>query len=208
VTPQLIIFDFDGTLADSFGWFLDVADQVADRYRFKRFDRTDMEGLRGMDARQLLKLHQVPFWKVPFIVRHARDLMKQDIARITLFPGIGAALDHLSAGGTHLAVVSSNARTNVQTVLGPQLSPRFHALECGVSMFGKAARLRAVCRRLGVRPAQALFVGDEIRDATAARSAGIAFGAVAWGYSRLAALQAQVPALVFHQVDDLRRLRE
>jgi hypothetical protein len=33
---KLAIFDFDGTLADSFGWFAGAIDQAADRYRFKR----------------------------------------------------------------------------------------------------------------------------------------------------------------------------
>ena len=39
--PRLIMFDFDGTLADSFGWFLDASEAIADRFRFQRFDRSE-----------------------------------------------------------------------------------------------------------------------------------------------------------------------
>ena len=203
MNPRLVIFDFDGTLADSFGWFLDVADAVADRYRFDRFDRTDMEALRGLDAGQLIKRHRVSFWKLPLIVRHARALMARDIARIPLFPGISTALAQLAAGGVTLAVVTTNSRANVLRVLGPATASLISELECGVSVFGKPRKLRRVLRRTGIPAAQALFVGDEIRDAVAARAAGIAYGAVAWGYTRLEALRAQAPACVFERVEDL-----
>jgi phosphoglycolate phosphatase len=203
VKAPLLIFDFDGTLADSFDWFLDTSDAVADRFGFDRFDRRDLEGLRRLDARQLLMRQRVPSWKLPLIARHARQLMARDIARIPLFDGMAAALARLAAAGATLTIVSSNSRANVLRVLGPATAALFSTLECGVSLFGKARKLRRVLRRTGVPAAQALFVGDEIRDAVAARSAGVAFGAVGWGYTRLDALRAQAPDRVFERVEDL-----
>ena len=61
-------------------------------------------------------------------------------------------------------------------------------------------------RRAAVSASAALFVGDEIRDAEAARAAGVPFGAVAWGYTSTAALRAQTPAHFFERVEDLSRL--
>lgn len=205
--PRLFIFDFDGTLADSYAWFLDVADQVADRYRFDRFDRSNMEALRSLGARQLMKRHRVPLWKLPLIMRHTRALMARDITRIPLFPGMAEALGQLAAGGARLAVVTSNARANVLRVLGPATASLMSELCCGVSLFGKASKLKGALRRLGVPAAESLFVGDEIRDAEAARDAGIPFGAVAWGYTRVEALRAQNPAVVFERIEDLGRTR-
>jgi phosphoglycolate phosphatase len=201
--PRLVMFDFDGTLADSFSWFLEVANEVADRFRFDRFDRSDLESLRGLGAAQLIKRQRVPLWKLPLIARHARALMARDIARITLFAGISTALAELASAGLTLAIVTTNSRTNVLRVLGPATASLVSELECGASLFGKASRLRRVLRRTGVPRTEALFVGDEIRDAVAARAAGIAFGAVAWGYTRLETLRAQAPACVFERVEDL-----
>jgi phosphoglycolate phosphatase len=208
VRYKLAIFDFDGTLADSFSWLLDVSDQIADRYRFRRFDRADMEGLRGLGPRELLRRHDVPAWKLPFILRHGRQLMSRDIARVPLFPGVGAALAHLASRGVRLAIVSSNSRANVVTVLGAATAAHVSQLECGVSFFGKAAKLRQVLRRGRVAAHEALLIGDELRDAEAARHAQIAYGAVAWGYTRLEALLAAKPEAVFRTVEDLAALAE
>jgi phosphoglycolate phosphatase len=201
------MFDFDGTLADTFPWFLGVFDQVADRFGFRRLDRDATETLRGLDAAQIMRHHAVPAWKVPFIARHARALMAQHLAQFSLFPGVGAVLRDLDEAGSILALVTSNARANVIAMLGPENVARLRYLECGVSLFGKASKLRRLLRRSGVPASEALFIGDEIRDAAAARKAGIAFGAVGWGYTRAEALVAQRPQEIFTQVSQLTALR-
>jgi phosphoglycolate phosphatase len=197
------VFDFDGTLADSFGWFGQVFDRVADRHGFRRMDQTKVDALRGMDARQIMRHQGVSSWKVPFIVRDVRRMMAADIGSISLFPGVDAALSRLAAAGIALAVVTSNARGNVAAVLGPRLLAHFTYLECGVSMFGKAGKLRKVLRASGTPARDAILIGDEIRDAQAAAAAAVAFGAVSWGYTLPAALQAQNPREVFASVEDL-----
>jgi phosphoglycolate phosphatase len=76
---QLIIFDFDGTLADSFAWLAGTINQVADKYKFKRVPADEVESLRGRPAAAIIKQLGVPFWKVPFIANHLRALMARDI---------------------------------------------------------------------------------------------------------------------------------
>jgi phosphoglycolate phosphatase len=203
---RLVMFDFDGTLADTFPWFLQVFDQVADRFAFRRLDPAATESLRGLDARAIMRQHKVPAWKVPFIARHARALMAQNLSQFSLFPGISQMLGQLHAQGTIVALVTSNSWSNVAAVLKAENIAFFRHFECGISMFGKASKLRRLVRRLKVPAEQSLFVGDEIRDAEAARKAGIPFGAVAWGYSRPEALAARGPQEFFAHVDDLARL--
>jgi phosphoglycolate phosphatase len=76
-------------------------------------------------------------------------------------------------------------------------------LECDVSLFGKRARFRKILKQSGVRPNEALCIGDEIRDIEAARQEHIPFGAVAWGYTNIEAFRAHSPAEVFAHVDDI-----
>jgi phosphoglycolate phosphatase len=73
-------------------------------------------------------------------------------------------------------------------------------------MFGKAAKFRKVPKRTGIAAAAAIAIGDEVRDGEAAAQAGIAFGAVAWGYANSEALRRLSPALVFDSMADILRI--
>jgi len=198
---RLVIFDFDGTLADSFPWFVRVFNEAADRYRFRRIREGELEELRGLGGREIVRRLGVPAWKLPLIARHMRRLAARDIDTVSLFPGVDPLLRRLSDAGVVLAVVSSNGYGNVSRVLGPENVARIHHFRCGASLFGKAASFRRVLRRSGVAPGEALAVGDEIRDLEAARAVGIPFGAVSWGYTTAGALRAHGPALSFDRVE-------
>lgn len=198
---KLIIFDFDGTLADTFSLFLNAINEAADRYRFKRID-WDLDILRRLDVKQILSCHEIPFWKLPFVVRHMQSLMKRNIADITLFPGIDQALHALSENGATLAIVTSNSRENVLKVLGAQNAERFSYIECA-SVFGKKNKLRKILANSQIAPEDAILIGDEIRDAQAAKEAGIPFGAVSWGYNHIDALRLHGAQKIFIHTGEL-----
>ena len=201
---RLVIFDFDGTLADTYDWFAGVINGVADRYNFKRVELDEVETVRRMSARQAIRHVGITPWKLPFISRHMRRLATRDIDSVKLFSGIEAVLIELDRRGVILAAVSSNSEANVRRVLGP-LAWRFRTFACGAALFRKARRLRRVLRRCGVRPEHALAIGDEIRDLEAARKVGCDFGAVAWGYTRPDALETCGPAYLFSSPGQILR---
>ena len=197
VTPELAIFDFDGTLADSLPWYLEVFDRLAESYDFKKLDRGALAELRHLDVPQLLARHGIPMWKVPFIIRHARLLLRADIGAIKLFPGVETALCRLDANGVVLGILTSNSRENVRRVLGPETASLFRYWECGSSVFGKSAKLRELVRNAAFARDAVIFVGDEIRDADAARAARVRFGAVAWGFAHLKSLASDASVETF-----------
>jgi len=203
VTYQLAIFDFDGTLADSFPWFQRVLNDVARKFRFRpvEWSKAETELLRAKSAREIMQYLQVARWKVPLISWHMRSLMCRDRDAIQLFPGIDRMLRGLSERGVALAVVSSNSEENVRHVLGPDCATLVGDYACRASIFGKAAKIRAVLRRSRVPAAAAIYIGDEVRDGEAAGQAGVAFAAVAWGYTRVETLAALTPALMLMSVD-------
>jgi phosphoglycolate phosphatase len=200
---RLVIFDFDGTLADTFPWFTRVLNTVADRYSFKRIQAHETEHLRGLSAREIIQHLDVPTWKLPLIARHMRALAAQDLQSIRLFDGVEDMLQSLSEAGLHVAVVSSNSEENVRHVLGPKFASRVTYYACGASMFGKPAKFRRVQKRSGIPPSEAICIGDEIRDHEAARAAGLAFGAVSWGYNDADALRQLKPEAFFERPDQI-----
>ena len=92
------------------------------------------------------------------------------------------------------------------TVLGDTLLSRFATVECGTSLFGKSHRLRRILKHTRMASSEAIYVGDEIRDAEAANDAGMMFGAVAWGYTTLEALVRTKPERLFRMPADMLEL--
>ncbi|BAI72184.1 phosphoglycolate phosphatase [Azospirillum sp. B510] len=203
---RLAIFDFDGTLADSFPWFVGVLNDVADRHGFNRVRAEELELLRGWDARRIIGHLRVPAWKLPFIATHMRRLMARDIDGIRLFDGVPEMLRLVRERGVTVAIVSSNSEANIRRILGPQAAGLVDHYACGASLFGKAGKFRRMLRVSGVPADRAIGIGDELRDIEAARKAGIACAAVAWGYTRGDALAASQPDRLLTRVDEMVEL--
>jgi phosphoglycolate phosphatase len=199
---HLALLDFDGTLADSRDWFLGIFDQVADRFGYRRLAPGDRERLRGLDTKAILHDLGVPTWKLPMIAKHVRELATRDIDQIRQFPGAAEMLAALNAGGVQIAVVSSNDEGNVRRVLGPSAAHVAH-FACGASLFGKASKIRGVLKAMRADPRGAIVIGDEIRDAMAARDVGIDCGLVAWGYADPDFLRSLKPSLFFERMEEI-----
>ena len=202
---RLAIFDFDGTLANSFPWMVSILDSVAETFHLNPPQQEQIETLRRFDSRTILNMVGIPLWKMPLIAHHVNQRMGDEIHHIRLFEGIDRLLAGLSQQGTQLAVVSSNSAANIRQVLGPEISALIQYWECGVALYGKSTRLRNVLRQSGVQPAEAISIGDEIRDIEAAKKVAIPFGAVAWGFTHVESLIAHSPTYIFASVEELIR---
>ena len=200
---RLVIFDSDGTLADTLPWMRSVFNELAQEHGFRRVEPHEDERFRHLHGNALLRELGLPLWKLPRVVTAMRRRMAEHTGQFSPFPGISEALARLAAGGAQLAVVSSNSRENVERVLGAENARLITHWACGVSMLGKAAKLRQVVRQSGVPKEGAIYIGDELRDAEAAAKAGLAFGAVTWGQHGAEVLGTQHPAEIFATVQEM-----
>jgi phosphoglycolate phosphatase len=202
----LAVFDFDGTLADSWRLMGRAISDAADEFGYRRLSPEDAQALRGKDSKAVMAAMGVKMWQLPRIALHMRRVALTGAHEIALFPGIDPMLRALAPAGVCVAVVSSNGEEAIRTVLGPDLSALVAHFECGAAMFGKAAKFRRVVRRAGVAPAQAIGVGDEVRDIDAAAAAGLATAAVTWGYATREILESRSPTHVVTSVGALTAL--
>jgi len=206
VTPahpyQLVIFDFDGTLSDSGDWFLSIIDDLADRFRFRRVGREEVETLRRRPTREVIQHLGIPGWKLPLISRHVRARFRDSASEIRTFDGVRPMLQALADAGIRMMLCSSNAETNVRAVLGADAA-RFEAYFCGSGLFGKVAKFRRAIKASGLAPSAILAIGDETRDIDAARAVGIGVGAVLWGYANPDTLIAMGPDKAFAAPEEI-----
>lgn len=202
---KLVIFDFDGTLADSFPYFLRTLNVLAELYHFKPVEPDQVDELRGMNVRQMMKLAGMPAWKMPFVANTFIKMMTRDIDQIRLFDGIAGMLKQLAALEVQLAIVSSNSETNIRRVLGDETAALITHFGCGTSVFGKQTKFRNVIKKSGCKIEETLCIGDEVRDIEAAQAEAIPFGAVSWGYTRVDALAAYSGIELFTTVDEIVR---
>lgn len=200
---KLAIFDLDGTLADSFPWFLRVVNDIAREFDFRQIEPGEADALRRKGSREILKFLDIPLWKLPMIATRMRKLKQSHLQDIPIFTDVPRMLKAVASEGIALALVSSDNEANARLQLGPDNAALFSHFDCGAPLFGKTAKFSRVMKRAGVSPQQTIAIGDEARDFEAARSAGILFGAVTWGYADPDALKALGPDEIFSTVDDI-----
>jgi phosphoglycolate phosphatase len=199
---RLAIFDFDGTLADSLPWFRASFQETITRFGLTPTTSEELESMRGLSGREIMARLGVSMWQLPAI---ANDMRKRKLAaasQISLFDGILAMLSDLQRLNIKTAIVSSDSEASIRQVLGPA-TDLIAGFDCGAAMFGKHWKFRRVARRLGIKPAETICIGDEIRDIEAAKAAEMDSGAVAWGFALPAALQAAGPTHLFNSIEEM-----
>jgi phosphoglycolate phosphatase len=199
---RLAIFDFDGTLADSLPWFRASFHDVIARFGLTPVTAEELEGMRGLSAREIMARLNVSMWQLPAIVSDMRKRKLAAASETSLFAGIPAMLCDLQRQGIKTAIVSSDSEASVRLVLGPTTA-QITRFDCGAAVFGKHWKFRRVARKLGAKPSETICIGDEIRDIEAARAAGMDSGAVAWGYALPSALQAAGPTHLFSSIEEM-----
>jgi phosphoglycolate phosphatase-like HAD superfamily hydrolase len=193
MSRPFVIFDFDGTIADSFVESLAAYNRIAPRLRLRTIQDHELPGLRRMGAGELLRVLGIPMWKLPRLMIAARADLHDHFHSVKPIPGIAEALRDLSEAGCHLAIVTSNSEENVRQFLTRHQIADFQTIVAGSSIFGKATRLRRLVKFARADRATTVYVGDTVPDVRAAREARTFAVAVAWGFNDRAPLEVEVP---------------
>jgi phosphoglycolate phosphatase len=191
---KAVIFDFDGTIADSFEVFVHAIEVVLKR---KPFTASEIKELRQYSLPEVMKKLNIKKWQLPMLVIKGRREVDRHMNDVTAFEDIPEMLAKLSENGYKLYIVSSHAPEGIQTFLDKySLGQHFSGIYGKVSLFGKAKTLKKLQRKHGYANTECIFVGDEVRDIQAARKAGIDCIAVGWGFNAPSALKAHHPKLL------------
>lgn len=202
---KLLLWDFDGTLADTLSLALNVYNRMAREKQFKPI--MDPHAVREMSMREFLKSHDVPLHRVPFAFAAFLKELGELAAGTNLNEGVGQALQQITDMGIQQGVVSSNATENIRQCLKSNNAESYFEHISGTSrVFGKEHRLKSAVKKFQVDLSEVLYVGDEIRDIEASQAAGMDIAAVTWGLNSAEALSSHRPTYLVSHPDDLLRI--
>ena len=194
MSPPLLVFDLDGTLADSAPDLLATLDAVLPRHGFPLAADESLRNGIGHGARYLieyaLKARQISV-DTPTLDAIHRDFLLHYEANISvetrLFPGTEILLERFAAAGWAFAVCTNKPERMSRLLLRDLgVADRFAAI-CGGDTFARkkpdpAHLLDTIAAASAMRQTAAM-VGDSRTDLDTARAAGVPFVGVTFGYT-------------------------
>ena len=198
-----LVFDFDGTLADTMLAYGQAWNQVAEGFGLRKISTDEIKRLRHEHHREIMKYLGLSALKLPKVARSMRRELNRNIERLQYFPGIREALQELKARGHPLGILTSNSRDNVDKFLKARDLELFDFIYTGSRMLGKATVIRFMLRKHGLSSDQAVYVCDEVRDLEAARKVGLKVVSVTWGFNSRQALERESPDALVDRPEEL-----
>lgn len=201
-----IIFDLDGTIANSFDY---IAEFLAREAGVAELTDSQKQHLRGMSMPAMARRLGHPWWRLPSLFIYGRRRMRQAMVHVNPFAGMPDLIRKLHSEGHELFIVSSNSVRNIHQFLHHHnLHTYFLEVYGGISLFGKAPALRQLLRDQQLDKANAIYVGDEVRDIQAAHAIGLPVAAVAWGFARHVDLHSKQPEAYAKTPEELMAILE
>ena len=199
-----VVFDFDGTIADSKSAILSVYNQVAEKHRFNPMLETDIPVLSRLSIPERCRKMNVPLYKLPALMVEVTRSYRNVVDSVAAFDGMIPVLQTLHRHGLTVGIISSNSAENIQRFLARNgMDSVVQRVHCSSNMFGKDKVISRYLKKYGLSPEQVLYVGDEERDVVACKKTKLRVLSVSWGIESLDVLTRAGPDFIAHQPADI-----
>jgi phosphoglycolate phosphatase len=203
---KAVIFDFDGTIADSLHAALRIGNRLAPEYGYRPVQAGEIEALRRLPYRKVAAHIGLAWHKIPRVATRIRSELSHRLEEVQPIAGLPGVLSELRARDFRLGILSSNSRSNVQRFLDAHGLDDFEFVSTASSVWGKQRRLRAVLKSRGLAASDVVYVGDEVRDIEATKALGVRVIAVTWGYTAREYLAAHEPDHLIDRPEELLQI--
>ncbi len=188
-----IIFDFDGTIADSGEIGLQIINDLAEKYHYRQFTMAEVREMNKIPVKERLKKTGVPLYKIPQISVEALVRYRLLMHSLQAYAGIREMIHALKDEGLYLAIISSNSLENIKDFLLSNDLDLFDRVVSARNFFGKHWSIARYLKEAGLTADEVIYVGDELRDIEACKKTGVKIIAVSWGFDCRELLQSGVP---------------
>ncbi len=184
MSAQIILFDFDGTIADTYQAIIDITNNLSTEFGYKALAQEELLLIKNLSSREIVKRSEISIFKLPFLVRRIRAELSKEIAELLPIPDMTQALFELQSRGYILGIVTSNIKENVETFLDKnKLNSIFSYIYSSTSIFGKHRIINQAIKANNLDSSKVIYVGDETRDIRSARKSHIGIISVGWGFN-------------------------
>lgn len=218
--PRMILIDVDGTLVDSVPDLAFCVDAMMERLGGPPRGEAAVRNWVGNGVERLVRRAligqldgepgEADFERaLPiFLKLYAENTSRRSL----LYPGVREGIDYLNAAGYALGCVTNKAARFTEPLLR-DLGVRddFGIVVSGDTLPRKKPDplpLLHAAEHFGVRPADALMIGDSVSDVKAARAAGFGIVCMSYGYNHGVDIRTADPDAVIDSMADLRELLE
>lgn len=201
-----VVFDFDGTLADTMSVVIKIANKFADHYGYRKIPMSDLPKLREKKPSEVLRHLGISIFRLPIIARKIRFEMNKEIVHLKTPVDLRDTLLNLKESGCVLGILTTNSRENVIEFLKNNDLELFDFVYSGRAVFGKSRLLKKLMKDKTIPHDDPIYVGDEIRDVEAAKKAGIRVIGVSWGYNSKNALLKAKPDHVIENPEEIESI--
>lgn len=186
VMRDVILFDFDGPLVDSFRKHIDFCLRMAKKYELLRPlpEISDLAGWRIIaDFPMVNFLKHIGFAPPEAIRIHDNEYLEEFGNQRTppFYPGVREMIERLKVQGSRLGIISLNNRINIMSALGP-MADCFDIILSADEFSTKPPALNLACSLLSVNPERAVYIGDAPHDFDAACAVKMPFIGVSYGW--------------------------
>jgi len=204
MTIKVIIFDFDGTIADTLDAIVSITNRLAAQFGHKPITQEELVQIKNLSSRQIIKQSGISIFKFPLLVGKVKAELNSEIQTIKPFLGIKEALIEVKGEVDRVGMISSNSKENIVAFLEMNgLQELFDFIYTGATLFGKSKVIKELLKQEKFKPEESVYVGDETRDIEAARRSRTKAIAVSWGFNSKEVLAAQNPDFLVHQPSEL-----
>ena len=206
---RYILFDFDGTLADTIDLAVNIYNRIAPEYDREPLKEEDKKIIAAGRPQDLLKQFGMSPQKLGVIMLRIKKEIHELMPELQPFDGIPQAVRDIKKRGYRLAIITSNSRSNVNLFLKHNgMDQNFEFVYSGKSIFGKDKVFKRMFRKKNISPAQAIYIGDETRDIEACKKVGIPIISVTWGMNNKEILSTLNPDQMAHSPQEIIRCIE
>ncbi len=176
-----LLFDFDGTVANSIDKILELINELAPRHGYAKITPEKFAAIRNLPITRAVRSVKMPLYKLGRAISIILNEYRRIVPDLEPCAGIIPVLNDLKAAGISLALISSNHTENLRAFLDHHQIGCFDWVEGTSGILKKHNNILRQIRKHNLDKGKVIYVGDEARDIKAARRSEVKIISVAWG---------------------------